>query len=109
MKIRALSVCVLSFLWFSVSSHAQSDEGAHQLSRDILKQLIEINTTDSVGNVTTAANAMAPTVPGDAGFADSDIQVIGPKTIARRTWLCGCMWDGGEKAHPADWAFLDCG
>ena len=77
MKIRALSVCVLSFLWFSVSSHAQSDEGAHQLSRDILKQLIEINTTDSVGNVTTAANAMAQRLR-DAGFADSDIQVIGP-------------------------------
>ena len=29
------------------------------LAREIFQQLIEINTTDSVGNVTTAAEAMA--------------------------------------------------
>jgi acetylornithine deacetylase/succinyl-diaminopimelate desuccinylase-like protein len=64
-------------LSFAVSIPAQVDEGTRQLSRDILKQLIEINTTDSVGNVTTAAEAMAQRLR-DAGFPDADIQVIGP-------------------------------
>ncbi|HWC16224.1 MAG TPA: M20/M25/M40 family metallo-hydrolase [Terriglobales bacterium] len=56
---------------------AQSDEATRQLAHDIFKQLIEINTTDSVGNVTTAADAMAERLR-DAGFPDSDIQVVGP-------------------------------
>lgn len=77
MKTRALPLCLVFVLSFAVSIPAQVDEGTRQLSRDILKQLIEINTTDSVGNVTTAAEAMAQRLR-DAGFPDADIQVIGP-------------------------------
>ncbi len=50
---------------------------AAQLAHDIFKQLIEINTTDSVGNVTTAAEAMAKRLR-DAGFAEKDVIVAGP-------------------------------
>ena len=57
---------------------AQEQEQTKQLARDIFKQLIEINTTDSVGNVTTAAEAMATRLR-DGGFAESDIHVAGPK------------------------------
>jgi acetylornithine deacetylase/succinyl-diaminopimelate desuccinylase-like protein len=57
---------------------AQMDDAAtRQLAHDIFKQLIEINTTDSVGSVTAASEAMAQRFR-DAGFADSDIQVMGP-------------------------------
>jgi len=56
---------------------AQGPEQTKQLARDIFKQLIEINTTDSVGNVTTAAEAMATRLR-DGGFADNDIHVAGP-------------------------------
>jgi acetylornithine deacetylase/succinyl-diaminopimelate desuccinylase-like protein len=56
---------------------AQGPEQTKQLARDIFKQLIEINTTDSVGNVTTAAEAMAKRLR-EGGFADSDIHVDGP-------------------------------
>jgi acetylornithine deacetylase/succinyl-diaminopimelate desuccinylase-like protein len=56
---------------------AQAPEQTKQLARDIFKQLIEINTTDSVGNVTTAAEAMAKRLR-DGGFAESDIHVAGP-------------------------------
>src|ERR1700687_1038252 len=56
---------------------AQGPEQTKQLARDIFKQLIEINTTDSVGNVTTAAEAMAKRLR-DAGFSESDIKVAGP-------------------------------
>lgn len=56
---------------------AQGPEQTKQLARDIFKQLIEINTTDSVGNVTTAAEAMAKRLR-EGGFAESDIHVDGP-------------------------------
>jgi acetylornithine deacetylase/succinyl-diaminopimelate desuccinylase-like protein len=55
---------------------AQGQEPKH-LAREIFKQLIEINTTDSVGNVTTAAEAMAKRLR-DAGFAGNDLNVAGP-------------------------------
>lgn len=55
----------------------QIDGATRQLSHDIFKQLIEINTTDSVGNVTTAAEAMAQRLLA-AGFSAADIKVIGP-------------------------------
>jgi acetylornithine deacetylase/succinyl-diaminopimelate desuccinylase-like protein len=53
------------------------DEATRRLSRDIFKQLIEINTTDSVGSTTDAANAMAKRLL-DAGFPADDITVLGP-------------------------------
>jgi acetylornithine deacetylase/succinyl-diaminopimelate desuccinylase-like protein len=56
---------------------AQIDDATRQLSRSIFQQLIEINTTDSVGNVTTAANAMAQRLLA-GGFPSSDVQVLGP-------------------------------
>ncbi|MGZ4858745.1 MAG: M20/M25/M40 family metallo-hydrolase [Candidatus Angelobacter sp.] len=50
----------------------------HQAARDIFKQLIEINTTDTpAGNVTTAAEAMAVRFRA-AGFPSEDIHVDGP-------------------------------
>ena len=50
----------------------------HQTARDIFKQLIEINTTDTpAGNVTIAAEAMAARFRV-AGFAPEDIHVDGP-------------------------------
>ncbi|HET9743675.1 MAG TPA: M20/M25/M40 family metallo-hydrolase [Terriglobales bacterium] len=70
-------VLTLSFLLASSFAAAQIDDATRQLSHDIFKQLIEINTTDSVGNVTTAAEAMAQRLR-DAGYPDQDIQVIGP-------------------------------
>src|ERR1039457_5266586 len=36
---------------------AQTDDATKQLARDIFKQLIEINTTDSIGSTTVAAEA----------------------------------------------------
>jgi acetylornithine deacetylase/succinyl-diaminopimelate desuccinylase-like protein len=59
------------------NADAQLDESTKQLSHDIFKQLIEINTTDSVGSVTAAAEAMAQRFR-DAGFPESDIHIAGP-------------------------------
>jgi len=53
------------------------DATTQQLAHDIYKQLIEINTTDSSGNTTTAAEAMAVRLRA-AGFPASDVQVLAP-------------------------------
>ena len=56
---------------------AATPPAVNQMAHDIFKQLVEINTTDSVGNVTTAAEAMAKRLR-DTGFADEDVIVAGP-------------------------------
>jgi acetylornithine deacetylase/succinyl-diaminopimelate desuccinylase-like protein len=53
------------------------DATDNQLAHDIFKELIEINTTDSVGNTTVAAEAMAERLKA-AGFPEADIEVLGP-------------------------------
>jgi acetylornithine deacetylase/succinyl-diaminopimelate desuccinylase-like protein len=76
LKIRGLSLCTLSLL-FALPLMAQLDQANRQLAHEILKELIEINTTDSVGNVTTASEAMATRLRA-AGYSDSDIFIGGP-------------------------------
>jgi acetylornithine deacetylase/succinyl-diaminopimelate desuccinylase-like protein len=70
-----LSLCgaVLAVL----SAATQSNPEVNREARAIFQQLVEINTTDSVGNVTTAAEAMAKRFR-DAGFPESDVIVAGP-------------------------------
>jgi len=77
---RSKCVALLStllFLFFTPASQAQIDDATRKLSHDIFKQLIEINSTDSVGSVTAAAEAMAQRFR-DAGFPESDMQLLGP-------------------------------
>jgi acetylornithine deacetylase/succinyl-diaminopimelate desuccinylase-like protein len=76
LKYRNLSLATICFL-LAIPSPAQIDDTTRQLSHDIFKQLIEINTTDSVGNVTTASEAMAQRFR-DAGFPERDLQILGP-------------------------------
>jgi len=75
---RSKLLVLLLVLCFAFSAFAQMDDAAtRQLAHDIFKQLIEINTTDSVGSITAASEAMAKRFR-DAGFPDSDVQVLGP-------------------------------
>src|SRR5208337_1080369 len=46
-------------------------------ARAIFQQLIEINTSDSVGSVTKASDAMAQRLLA-AGFSEKDVVVAGP-------------------------------
>lgn len=69
---------ILSFCLFAICApKGQAQDQTKQLAHDIFKQLIEINTTDSVGNVTTAAEAMAKRLR-DGGFAEGDLHLAGP-------------------------------
>ncbi len=71
-------ICVLLFTFAPVvATQAQKLSPTRQLAYDIFKQLIEINTTDSIGNCTEAAEAMAARLKA-AGFAAEDIHVLGP-------------------------------
>jgi acetylornithine deacetylase/succinyl-diaminopimelate desuccinylase-like protein len=71
----------IAAILFGLCAHAaantQLDAATHQNAHDIFKQLIEINTTDSVGSTTVAAEAMAKRLL-DAGFPKADVVVLGP-------------------------------
>ncbi len=72
-----LFTCCFLLSATTIPALAQLDPQTRKLSRDIFQQLIEINTTDSVGSTTLAANAMAQRLL-DAGFAKEDVLVLGP-------------------------------
>jgi acetylornithine deacetylase/succinyl-diaminopimelate desuccinylase-like protein len=67
---------LLITLLIGVSLSAQTRPNETR-AREIFKQLVEINTTDSVGSTTAAAEAMAARFKS-AGFADADVRVLGP-------------------------------
>src|SRR5205085_4118503 len=74
----------LSLLFITVAIAASSAAAQttsltpHQrLAHEVYKQLVEINTVDSVGSVTRAAEAMAARFRA-AGFPESDIQILIP-------------------------------
>jgi acetylornithine deacetylase/succinyl-diaminopimelate desuccinylase-like protein len=82
-------------LFFAVlSCRAQTSDADRALARDIFKQLIEINTTDSVGSTTAAAEAMAQRLR-DAGFPAADAQVLGPNP--RKGNLVARLHGSGER------------
>lgn len=75
MRISVIAVLAAAL---SVAAAPAQDPGPYDReARDILKELIEINTTDSSGSTTSAAEAMAARLKA-AGFADADVQVVGP-------------------------------
>jgi acetylornithine deacetylase/succinyl-diaminopimelate desuccinylase-like protein len=72
-----LRPAIAALLLLGTLAAAPLDEATRQLARDIFQQLIEINTTDSVGSTTVAAEAMAKHLVA-AGFAAKDVKVLGP-------------------------------
>jgi acetylornithine deacetylase/succinyl-diaminopimelate desuccinylase-like protein len=76
MSFRNNSIAFLCAVACAAVLSAQTNP--HQTrAREIFKQLVEINTTDSVGSTTAAAEAMAARFKS-AGFADADVRVLGP-------------------------------
>ncbi len=75
--MKRIGMAVLLLAGIGTPVRGQTREEMNALAREILKQLIEINTTDSVGNTTAAAEAMAARLRA-AGFAEKDAVVLGP-------------------------------
>jgi acetylornithine deacetylase/succinyl-diaminopimelate desuccinylase-like protein len=102
-------------LFLTPKPQAQVDDATKALSHDVFKQLIEINSTDSVGSVTAASEAMAQRFR-DAGFAEADIQILGPAGKDRKKNLVVRLHGTGKhkpillighldvvEAHREDW------
>ena len=83
-------------LWFSTSAMVHEPAENERLAREILKQLIEINTTDSAGSVTAASEAMAKRLR-EAGFDEKDIQIAGPRDHKKNLVL---RYHGSGKRKP---------
>jgi acetylornithine deacetylase/succinyl-diaminopimelate desuccinylase-like protein len=67
----------------------------HQLGRDILRELIETNTTASTGNTTPAVQRLAARFRA-AGFAAADVQIVGP-TARNRNLVVRYRGTGARK------------
>ncbi|HEY7180143.1 MAG TPA: M20/M25/M40 family metallo-hydrolase [Blastocatellia bacterium] len=116
-KISLASFVVAFALSVAPAQTASTDHlsAEERLAREIFQQLIEINTTDSVGDTTAAAKAMAERLKA-AGFPDEDVKVLGPNprkgnlvarlrgTGARKPILLLAHLDVVE-AKPEDWSF----
>ena len=86
---------LLLILASSTHAHAQATEPANrQLAREILRELIEINTTEAVGT-TKAAEAMAARLRA-AGFPDADIRVLGPNE-RKKNLVARLRGSGGKR------------
>jgi acetylornithine deacetylase/succinyl-diaminopimelate desuccinylase-like protein len=77
--LRSIAACLISVALTSslLAQSNQLPDADKTLARDIFLQLIETNTTDSVGSTTVAADAMRKRLL-DAGFAELDVVVMGP-------------------------------
>ncbi len=115
---RRWAVLVMLAAGSTVFPASASGQGAElskyeALAREIFRELIEINTTHSVGNTTTAAEAMAALLIA-AGFPESDVHVVGP-TPTRGNLVARYRGSGAREpilvmahidvveADPADW------
>jgi acetylornithine deacetylase/succinyl-diaminopimelate desuccinylase-like protein len=111
----AVFVAVLATVSEPRDVRGQALDPHQTLARDVFEELIEINTTDSVGNTTKAAEAMAARLKA-AGFPDGDVRVLGPHerkrnlvarlrgSGARRPLLLLAHLDVVE-ARKEDWSF----
>src|ERR1041385_2048696 len=99
MKAYPIILIIISAATFSAA--AQPDQ---VLTREIFKELIEINTTNSTGNTTKAAEAMAARLRA-AGFTDQDIFIGGPDEKSGN--LVARMKGSGKKKPLLLLAYLD--
>ena len=80
MTTRSAALASLIAFALATSARAQSAPTAYQaLGRDILRELVETNTTFSAGSTTKAAELLAARFRA-AGFPSADIQIVGPDT-----------------------------
>jgi acetylornithine deacetylase/succinyl-diaminopimelate desuccinylase-like protein len=93
----ALTACV---------ANAQTPPSDQALFRSIYKELVEINTTDSAGDATRAARAMAARLKA-GGFKDSDIHIIVPPGAAKKGNLVARLKGTGARKPILLLAHLD--
>ena len=89
------SLCTPAFSQ-SPSPSPQPLSPQNKLLREIYQELIEINTTDSVGSCTEAAKAMAARLK-TGGYTDAEMQIIVPPGNAKKGNLVARLKGDGSK------------
>jgi acetylornithine deacetylase/succinyl-diaminopimelate desuccinylase-like protein len=108
-------IFVLSIVFQFVSAQVNKLSVEQDLAHSIFKELIEINTTHSIGDCTPAAEAMAKRLK-EGGFDVKDIVIIGP--FARNKNMIARIHGSGKQppvlflahldvveAKPEDWSY----
>ncbi|MEK6612912.1 MAG: M20/M25/M40 family metallo-hydrolase [Gemmatimonadota bacterium] len=101
MSSRGRNVFALALLSAGVGSLLVAQEGSSapaRLGRDVLREMIEVNTTDAHGSTTVLANKLAARFTA-AGFPATDVQVVGPADSTRHHSLV-VRWRGTGTARP---------
>lgn len=84
MRVRWRHACCAGILSvYASAGSAQTLTPDQQLVRSIYKELIEINTTESAGSATQAAQAMATRLRA-AGYPAKDVQILSPAGNPRK-------------------------
>ena len=100
MKRALVATCLLPLITFIASASAQSAAtplAPHdKLLREIYQELIEINTTDSVGDCTQASKAMAARLK-TGGYTDAEMQIIVPPGGPKKGNLVARLKGSGAK------------
>jgi acetylornithine deacetylase/succinyl-diaminopimelate desuccinylase-like protein len=96
MKHICLGLHAVCIAWFSGAPLAQSLLPQDKLLREIYQELIEINTTESAGDCTLAATAMAAHLK-TGGFGDAEMQIIIPPGGPKKGNLVARLKGSGAK------------
>jgi acetylornithine deacetylase/succinyl-diaminopimelate desuccinylase-like protein len=72
-----LRFVILPTVFLAAAASAQTTADQRAFARGLLRELVEIDTTDSAGDITAAAQAMAAHFRA-AGFPDADVAVLAP-------------------------------
>ena len=94
--VSSATALALLFCGAIVSAQPQAPEADRKLFREIYQELVEINTTDSVGDNTQAAQAMAARLKS-AGFTDTEMQIVVPPGAPKKGNLVARLKGTGAK------------
>jgi acetylornithine deacetylase/succinyl-diaminopimelate desuccinylase-like protein len=94
--MKRIAILILLVATAASAAPPPLDVKTKQLAFDIYKQLVEINTTNSIGNNTTAAEAMAARLRA-AGYPASDVQVLVPANPKKGNLVARLHGTGKEK------------
>jgi len=106
LKIRTAAGVALVLFQACAFAQPQAPAADKQHFRAIYQELVEINTTDSVGDNTQAARAMAARLKA-GGFADSEMQILVPDGAPKKGNLVLRMKGNGSKKPILLLAHLD--
>jgi acetylornithine deacetylase/succinyl-diaminopimelate desuccinylase-like protein len=96
--LNILRITLVTLLAYA-PAHVAAQDATRKALFDIYRELVEINTTASVGDTTVAAKAMAKRLI-DAGLPAQDVQVVVPPGKAKKGNLVARLRGSGSAGKP---------